>query len=58
MRLSSSIALVGEHHGVEGSPFLSAVIWKEGWTDRRGRVAFSFQIETKVQVFPSYLFSS
>lgn len=65
VRLSSSIALVGGHEGVivESNPFLSAIIWKEGWTDIRGRVAFPFQgmvgrIEAEVQVFHSYLFSS
>lgn len=30
---------------VEGIQFLYTVTWKEGWTDRRGRLAFSFQRE-------------
>lgn len=65
VRISSSIALVVGHQGVivEGNPFCYAVIWKEGWTDIRGRLAFSFQgkvrrIETEVQFFHSYLLSS
>lgn len=45
-RISSSLALVsGSDNSIHPISSFHSGIWKEGWLDRRGRLAFSFQRE-------------